>query len=571
MANITGDGGANVLEGTAFADVLMGLGGNDTLHGNGQDDVLLGGTGADLVYGGDGEDVLQVGDGDTALGEIYSGGAGHDLLKITSAVAPVIGAFSVDFVNSSISSIEALDFFSNAAPVFAGFRASSFGGKGFASTLDVNGSNSADHISITMGSDSSLDLSGLTFGNWSAGDTISIYGDTSNETIFGSSVADEIFAGLGTDIVAAGGGDDIVNINQTSVGDNYNGGSGFDTMQVSAFKTDLRGATLTNIEALTYGGIGSGGFVLLSLSADQFGGTGLSTSLLITNSHGSSDSMNIFMSSGTFFDASGFVFAGSPGQDGISVFGDADEETIVGSSGDDHLDGGEGNDLLIGGTGDDSFSFYGDPGADLMFGGAGDDSYYLYDAGDIAAEVLGGPDPGGTDWVHTQVTATLGNFIENLQMGTDVSDDINGTGNNLNNRIYGNFGANVLSGLGGADWLNGNMGVDELWGGTGHDTFFFFIGDSGVRSGSRDTIMDFKHGDHDRIDVSQIDANVLLGEDNDAFVLDTGGLGFTAGEFRITASRQGSVVSFNIDGDSTAEMVILVRNVSDLKVADFIL
>ena len=570
MANITGDGGANVLEGTEFSDVLKGLGGNDTLHGNGQGDVLLGGTGADLVYGGDGGDVLQVGDGDTALGEIYNGGAGHDLLKITSAVAPVIGAFSVDFVNSSISSIEALDFFSTAAPVFASFRASSFGGKGFASTLDVNGSNSADHISIAMGSDSSLNLSGLTFANWSAEDTISIYGDTSDETIFGSSVADGIFAGLGTDFVAAGGGDDIININQTSVGDSYNGGSGFDTMQVSAFKTDLRGATLTSIEALTYGGIGASANVLLTLSADQFGGSGLSTSLLITNSHGSFDSMTIFMGSGTFFDASGFVFAGSPGQDGISAFGDADEETIIGSSGGDYLDGGEGDDVLIGGKGDDSFSFYGDPGADLMFGGAGDDAYYLYDAGDIAAEVLGGPDPGGTDVVLTQVTATLGNFIENLAMFTDDSQDINGTGNGLDNRIEGNFGANVLSGLGGADWLFGRTGVDELWGGTGKDSFVFSsTADSGVRAGSRDTIMDFKHGDH--IDVWQIDANVLLGEDDEAFVLDTGGPGFTAGEFRIAVSKQGSVISFNTDGDSAAEMIILVRNVTDLTVADFIL
>ena len=51
-------------------------------------------------------------------------------------------------------------------------------------------------------------------------------------------------------------------------------------------------------------------------------------------------------------------------------------------------------------------------------------------------------------------------------------EDINGTGNELNNTLVGNRGDNVLTGLAGNDTLDGGMGVDSLVGGIGDDTYF---------------------------------------------------------------------------------------------------
>jgi Ca2+-binding RTX toxin-like protein len=52
------------------------------------------------------------------------------------------------------------------------------------------------------------------------------------------------------------------------------------------------------------------------------------------------------------------------------------------------------------------------------------------------------------------------------------SGAINGTGNDLDNRITGNSGNNVLSGGGGNDSLDGGAGRDRLFGGEGHDSYW---------------------------------------------------------------------------------------------------
>ena len=75
-----------------------------------------------------------------------------------------------------------------------------------------------------------------------------------------------------------------------------------------------------------------------------------------------------------------------------------------------------------------------------MNGGAGDDTYVVDNPGDVVTEA---PNQ-GTDTVQSSISYTLGANVENLTL--TGSGAINGTGNALNNVIFGNIGSNFLTG-----------------------------------------------------------------------------------------------------------------------------
>ncbi len=193
---------------------------------------------------------------------------------------------------------------------------------------------------------------------------------------------------------------------------------------------------------------------------------------------------------------------GTVGRDQLYGFGGNDR--LYGMGGDDQLYGGAGNDLLDGGT-----------GADVMDGGSGDDLYRVDNLADIVSEQsVPGVDEGGTDTVESTITYSLPTLIEKLTLKGTAA--INGTGNELANRLAGNDSANVLSGragddiiygYGGADMLIGGAGKDELWGGTASDTFVFNFPDPT----STDRVKDFSGADHDHIGVYASDYGLSLG------------------------------------------------------------
>jgi Ca2+-binding RTX toxin-like protein len=136
-------------------------------------------------------------------------------------------------------------------------------------------------------------------------------------------------------------------------------------------------------------------------------------------------------------------------------------DRLVGAGGDDDLAGGAGADRLEGGEGKDKLD--GGVGADTMIGGAGDDFYIVDNAMDSVIETAGG----GVDSVTTSASFALGADVENLTLSG--ASNIDGSGNNLANKITGNTGDNHLVGLAGADDLRGGAGRDLLEGGADND------------------------------------------------------------------------------------------------------
>jgi len=107
---------------------------------------------------------------------------------------------------------------------------------------------------------------------------------------------------------------------------------------------------------------------------------------------------------------------------------------------------------ITGNTGNNTLD--GKAGADAMAGGAGNDTYIVDDAGDTVTEASGE----GTDIVKSSVTFSLGANVENLTLTGSLA--INGTGNELDNKLVGNGKANVLDGGAGADAMSGGKGND---------------------------------------------------------------------------------------------------------------
>lgn len=150
------------------------------------------------------------------------------------------------------------------------------------------------------------------------------------------------------------------------------------------------------------------------------------------------------------------------------ISGNDGSNVLQGMRGNDGLSGYAGKDTLIGGAGNDWLD--GGAGADRMSGGDGDDGYYVDDAGDVVTENA----YQGRDYVDSSIDYILGDNVEDLGLEThwdDVTPDaaLNGTGNVLNNNIWGNNAPNVLDGREGNDGLYGYAGDDTLLGGAGND------------------------------------------------------------------------------------------------------
>ena len=261
------------------------------------------------------------------------------------------------------------------------------------------------------------------------------YGNELDNIIQGNAGANIIDAGAGDDTIMAGDGKDTV---LAGDGNDYvEGGSGDDLISGDAGNDELIGGTGKDVMTggdgndYVYGG-DQDDTIYASAGRDHlYGDAG-------------ADTYNV--SELYLFGATVDLGHGKATQGAGNIAYLDGFENIVGSSNADSLTGNAGNNVIDGGN-----------GADKMYGGNGDDTYVVDDTGDKVTESADAT-LGGVDEVTTYVNFTLGNYIENLTLLD--TDNINGTGNSLDNLITGNDGNNMLDGKAGSDTLIGGLGDD---------------------------------------------------------------------------------------------------------------
>ena len=214
------------------------------------------------------------------------------------------------------------------------------------------------------------------------------------------------------------------------------------------------------------------------------------------------------------------------------LYGQAGNDTLNGNRGDDLVDGGDGNDNVNGGFGNDTL--LGGIGLDTLLGGDGND--FL---------------DGGND---------------NDKLSGDAGDD----------NLFGSAGRDNLSGGDGNDFLTGGEGPDALTGGSGLDVFIFLKDDLlNFAPGVKDRITDFSQADHDLIDLSAVDANLLFENDQGFKWIGSGRFHGIPGElnFRNFKSPAGDVTEITGDtnGDGKADFLISLVGKITLTAEDFIL
>ncbi|WP_199102593.1 calcium-binding protein [Aquitalea sp. ASV11] len=100
---LQGGDGDDTLYGETGNDYLLGEAGNDLIYGGDGDDIMLGGSGNDRMWGGNGNDELQGGDGDDML----YGEAGNDRLFGGAGDDVIYGGDGDDFIVGGIANNEA--------------------------------------------------------------------------------------------------------------------------------------------------------------------------------------------------------------------------------------------------------------------------------------------------------------------------------------------------------------------------------------------------------------------------------------------------------------------------------
>jgi serralysin len=359
---------------------------------------------------------------------------------------------------------------------------------------------------VIIGNDANNHLNGV-------GGNDTLYGGFGNDTIDGGGGNDVIFLGEGNDLVNTfssdsdffygEGGEDF--IFGSLANDYLSGGTGNDTLRgLSGDDTLIGDAGLDN----TFGDAGNDKIVDTDgISFDNyFGGAGIDT--IDYSSFAFGGSVTIDLMSGRVTGSAGNieiieefenvegsqggeVIIGSDvdnilcGNDGIDVIhGGSGNDTIEGGSGDDYLQGNSGNNVLDGGSGNDFIDVHrnggndtlsGGFGNDTLSGGFGNDVYTVDSVGDVVEE---------TSTLATEIDSVLSSISYALTENVEQlyllqrslvplpGDNINGSGNSLNNLLTGNIGDNILFGLAGNDTLNGGFdGNDSLFGGDGNDVY----------------------------------------------------------------------------------------------------
>ncbi|MCK4501082.1 calcium-binding protein, partial [Candidatus Babeliales bacterium] len=273
-------------------------------------------------------------------------------------------------------------------------------------------------------------------------ENIDATGNELDNTIVGNTANNVLDGGLGADTMSGGSGDDtyIVDADTDVVIENTGEGNDSVISDVSYTLTD-------NVENLTLTGEanldGTGNNLDNSLTGNTGnnildGGAGVDTltggvgndTYIIDNTN---DVINESANEGIDTAISDVNYALSDNVENLTLTGAAD----------------------IDGTGNNANNVItSNDGINTLSGLAGNDTYNVNSTDDVVVENIAE----GNDTVNSSATYTLSDNIEKLNLtGTE---NIDGTGNNLNNTITGNSGSNVIDGGAGADSMSGAGGDD---------------------------------------------------------------------------------------------------------------
>jgi len=517
--------------GNALDNRITGGAGDDSLDGGSGNDRLDGGEGADTLVGGSGDDLFLVdGSGDVV---VEGSSSGTDTVFASTSYTlganvenlTYIGAGNFTGTGNGLDNTitggigdDFLDGAGGADSLIGGYGDDSYVIDDAGDVVDEAGGGGWDDVettltSYTLGDDieglfytgsSAFAGTGNSLDNWIGGaeNDDTLVGADGNDTLEGDGGNNTLIGGAGDDTYITVGSDTI-----TEAAD-----SGTDTVVVDS--NVLSSFTLSdpNLENLTFTGDAGGSGIGNSLDnvltgsdgADTLDGGGGADTLI--GGYGDDtyvvDEGGVTVvedADGDFYDTvstslnsytlgTGLEIVEFTGTGDFTGTGNSADNELYGADGADTLSGGDGNDWLDGGA-----------GSDLLTGGTGDDGYYVDDAGDVVVEASNE----GYDEVDTSLSSyTLTSNIEVLWY--DGSGDFTGTGNALDNEIYGDNGNDTLSGEDGNDWidggngdnlLEGGIGSDTLSGGSGSDSLIGGDGNDSLDAGSGDNVLDGGNGD----------------------------------------------------------------------------
>ncbi|MEV8467744.1 calcium-binding protein [Fluviibacterium sp. DFM31] len=476
--NITGDGQDNWLRGEAGDDVINGGDGNDRLWD---------GDGDDQVNGGNGDDTIETGSGN----DVFNGGAGIDTI-FTDLSASTPRQFIVEF-NLATGDM--------GAKGLATLRDTLIAIENFTLIGDYNveavGNGGANVFTLDLGDDTVTAGAGDDEVSGGGGDDMldggggsdQLFGQQGNDTLIGGFANDFLFGGSGDDDLS--GGDSNDQLFGGSGADTMDGGNGSDLFVIDGFDTVTDTGTVGYDKAQIASAVGD------SLSLTGWSGVER------INGNAGNDQIDA-----------------STASEGLLLFGDGGDDTLIGGLGGDVLIGGDGNDTLTGNDGNDIM--LGAAGNDTFNGGAGNDVFYIGESGDVVSDGGAGFDKAvisATGGISLSVGGWLG--VERIN-GLTGNDTIDATGMATSVTLVGSAGNDVLTGGsagdvffagadddmmfggGGDDALIASSGNDTLDGGAGNDFYFGGLGAdvfAWTDGFGRDVVKDFTDG-VDRLDFS---------------------------------------------------------------------
>ncbi len=422
-----------------------------------------------------------------------------------------------------------------------------------------------------------------------------IHGTEATDVLIGTDGNDLLEAGAGNDTLIGGPGDDCLD-----------GGAGID---MASYRTSTSGITLdlSNTDAQDTGGAGMDTLVSIENVTGGMGNDWIvgdagnnilhgftGNDVLIGgngNDHLDGGAGNDQMVGGfgtdtvTYASAAGGIhlvmyLRGWQDTGGSGVDRMAQIENVVGSRFDDSIVASDVDNVLSGGGGNDGL--YGMGGNDTLDGGAGDDVLdggFAMDTASYASittsvhvdmRIQGFQDTGGggIDWLRDIEFLTGGQADDELIGDADTNVIDGGLGDDL---ILGGGGIDYLIGGAGDDVLVGGADRDRMAGRDGADVFRLDRLDESAPSATRDVIADFARDEGDMIDLSRLDANDSVADDQAFTLIGTNDFDGQAGQLRYAQSGAMTIIEGDVNGDGAADFQIELVGDYTMQDRDFLL